>query len=478
MEQTQATERNRLVRIPEFTMIMMIGPSGSGKSTLAGRLFRPIEILSSDNFRAMVSNDQNDQGATKEAFRALHEILGARLRNRRLTVVDATNLEADHRRAMLDIARENDCHTAAVVMNTSRGVCMERNDREGGRNIPENRMRHQHGLLRRLRRGLRKEGIRQVIEVDSPEEADRLEFVLSKSRADLRDLHGPFDIIGDVHGCHLELQDLLEKLGYETGLGNTYRHPEGRKVIFLGDLVDRGPASDGVLMTAMAMADDGSAICVEGNHENKLLRKMQGRNVQVTHGLAETLEQLESNLPEFQKEVESFLGQMNSHYVLDHGNLVVTHAGIKQEYLLRSSRRIRDYCLYGETTGERDEWGLPERLDWAQDYQGQAMVAYGHTPRAEARFVNRTICLGHRLRLRRQPDGAQVPGAGDRERAGPPDLLRERQAAGRRRDRRRQDQPGRDEPVRSGQRRSGHPHARGDHPGAGDHPQERHRDKG
>ena len=381
------------VQIPEFSMVMMAGPSGSGKSTLAGRLFQPTEVLSSDTFRAIIADDPNEQSASREAFLLLHTALEARLRNRRLTVVDATNLEAEHRKRMMEIARENDAHIVAILMDIPIALCMERNLQPGGRNISDRRMRRQHGLMRRSRRGLRKEGFRQIITVSSPEEADRMEITRAKSRADRRELVGPFDIIGDVHGCHLELQELLEKLGYDVGLGMTYEHPEGRTAVFLGDLVDRGPASDGVLMTVMSMVEMGTALCVEGNHENKLSRKLRGRNVQVSHGLAETLEQLENNLPEFRAQVAEFLRGLNSHYVLDGGRLAVTHAGIREQHLLRSSRRVRDFCLYGETNGETDEWGLPVRLDWAQGYRGDALVVYGHTPVADPQFVNNTLCI-------------------------------------------------------------------------------------
>ena len=402
------------IDIPEFSMILMVGPSGSGKSTLARRLFAPTEILSSDSFRAIVADDPNDQNATREAFQLLHQALEARLRNRRLTVVDATNLEGSHRKRMMDIAKEHDCHSLAILMDLPQEVCLQRNSGEGGRGIPEGRLRNQHGLLRRCRRGLRKEGFRQVITVTTQEEADLLEVERARSRADCREMTDPLDIIGDIHGCHLELQELLEKLGYDVGMGMTYQHPEGRTAVFLGDLVDRGPGSDGVLMTVMAMVEAGSAICVEGNHENKLLRKLQGRNVQVSHGLAETLEQLERNLPEFQAQVQEFLRGLNSHYVLDGGNLVVAHAGMKNQYMLRSSRRIRDFCLYGETNGETDEWGLPVRLDWAQEYRGDALIAYGHTPVAEPQFVNNTICLdtgcvfGGKLTALRYPEREMV----------------------------------------------------------------------
>ena len=155
-------------------------------------------------------------------------------------------------------------------------------------------------------------------------------------------------------------------------------------------------------------------MCVAGNHESKLVRKLKGRNVQVSHGLAESLEQLELESPEFQDQATQFMDGLISHYVLDDGNLVVAHAGMKEEYQGRASARVRDFCLYGETTGETDEWGLPVRADWAAGYRGKATVVYGHTPVAEPAWLNRTInvdtgCVfGGRLTALRYPENGLV----------------------------------------------------------------------
>ena len=114
------------------------------------------------------------------------------------------------------------------------------------------------------------------------------------------------------------------------------------------------------------MVADGVALCVAGNHEAKLNRKLQGRNVQISHGLAESLAQLELESTAFRHRAPEFLDGLISHYVLDGGNLVVAHAGIKAEYQGRASARVREFCLYGDTTGETDEFGLPVRLNWGR----------------------------------------------------------------------------------------------------------------
>ncbi len=181
-------------------------------------------------------------------------------------------------------------------------------------------------------------------------------------------------------------------------------------MVFVGDLVDRGPDTPGVLRLVMGMVAAGDAFCVPGNHENKLLRALRGRNVQVTHGLAESLAQLAEQTDEFRAEVERFLDGLISHYVFDGGRLVVSHAGLIERYQGRASGRVREFCLYGQTTGETDEYGLPVRYPWAQEYRGQAMVLYGHTPVPAPEWINNTLCLdtgcvfGGRLTALRYPE--------------------------------------------------------------------------
>src|SRR6185503_4721527 len=206
-----------------------------------------------------------------------------------------------------------------------------------------------------------------------------------------KDEHGPFDIIGDVHGCYDELHALLTELGYEINSHFEARHPDGRKAVFLGDLVDRGPKIPEVLKLVMTMTGAGQALAVPGNHDTKLMRKLRGRDVQITHGLAESLQQLEGESQEFKEQVASYIDSLVSHYVLDDGRLVVAHAGLKEALQGRGSGKVRDFALYGETTGETDEFGLPVRYNWAAEYRGQAMVVYGHTPVPEPEWLNRTI---------------------------------------------------------------------------------------
>ena len=387
------------ISIPELSLVALVGPSGSGKSTFAATHFMPTEVVSSDACRAMVADDSNDQAATPDAFALLNFITATRLRAGRLTVIDATSVQTQARKSLVELAKAHDCLPAAIVLNIPEALCLARNESRPDRQFGARVVRQQASQLRRSIRGLKREGFRYVYVLNSPEEVEAVTIDRVPLWTNRHHEKGPFDIVGDVHGCFEELVLLLERLGYQLAArvgadgetGYSVTHPEGRKAVFVGDLVDRGPGVTNVLKLVMSMVEDGVALCVAGNHESKLVRKLKGRNVQISHGLAESLEQLEDESPAFREVATRFLDGLISHYVLDGGELVVAHAGMKVEYQGRASARVRDFCLYGETTGETDEWGLPIRANWAADYRGRAMVVYGHTPVAEPAWLNRTI---------------------------------------------------------------------------------------
>jgi protein phosphatase len=384
--------------IPELSLVALVGASGSGKSTFAREHFGRFEVLSSDFCRGLVSNNENDQAATVDAFDVLNYIAGKRLAAGRLTVIDATNTQHDARRMLIELARTHDVLPVAIVFDVPERLCIARNAERPDRNFGAAVVRRQREQLRRSIRRLAKEGFRKVHVLRSVEEIAAATIVREKLLNDFRHEHGPFDVIGDVHGCRSELETLLDALGYtmvrdEHGRPIQATHCDGRHLVFVGDLVDRGPDSPGVLRLVMGMVKSGHAFCVPGNHENKLVRALGGRQVKVSHGLAETLAQLAGETEEFRNEVAEFCYQLVSHIVLDDGRLVVAHAGLKEAYHGRASGRVRSFALYGDTTGETDEFGLPVRYPWANDYRGKAMVLYGHTPTPEAEWVNNTMCL-------------------------------------------------------------------------------------
>ncbi|MCA6094051.1 polynucleotide kinase-phosphatase [Streptomyces sp. SCA3-4] len=396
------TTTSTTVAVPDLSLVVLVGATGSGKSTFAARHFKPTETISSDFCRGLVSDDENDQSASKDAFDVLYYIVGKRLAAGRLTVVDATNVQPEARKQLVRLAREHDVLPVAIVLDIPEDVCAERNaarpDRAGvARRVIQ---RHQRELRRSLKH-LEREGFRKVHVLRGVEKVAAAEVVRERRFNDLRHLTGPFDIVGDIHGCRSELESLLTALGYDLVRDGSGRpvdavHPEGRTAVFVGDLVDRGPDSPGVLRLVMGMVAAGHALCVPGNHENKLARFLGGRQVKVAHGLAETVEQMEREAqrePEFREKARAFIDSLVSHYVLDGGQLVVCHAGLPEKYHGRTSGRVRSHALYGDTTGETDEFGLPVRYPWAEDYRGRAAVVYGHTPTPSATWLNNTICL-------------------------------------------------------------------------------------
>ncbi|MET8641507.1 polynucleotide kinase-phosphatase [Streptomyces sp. NPDC004096] len=381
--------KGRTLPVTDLSLVVLVGASGSGKSTFARRHFKPTEIISSDFCRGLVSDDENDQSATRDAFDVLHYITGKRLAAGRRTVVDATSVQQDSRRQLIDLAKRYDVLPIAIVLDVPEEVCAERNAARADRaDMPRRVIQRHTRELRRSLRHLEREGFRKVHVLRGVEEVENATVVTEKRFNDLTHLTGPFDIIGDVHGCSSELEALLGKLGYVDGA-----HPQGRTAVFLGDLVDRGPDSPGVLRRVMSMVASGNALCVPGNHENKYGRFLRGRNVRHTHGLAETIEQMEGESEEFTQQVREFIDGLVSHYVLDGGRLVVCHAGLPERYHGRTSGRVRSHALYGDTTGETDEFGLPVRYPWAEEYRGRAAVVYGHTPVPQATWLNNTICL-------------------------------------------------------------------------------------
>ena len=422
------------IKIPKLSFVVMIGASGSGKSSFARKHFLPSEVLSSDDCRGLVSDDENDQAATKDAFELLHYIAVKRLTRGRLTVVDATNVQPEARAPLVALARKYHCLPVAIVLNLPEDVCQERNRGRPDRAFGPHVIRQQRTQLRRSLRQLRREGFRNIFVLNSVDEVEATVIERVPLWNDLTQEHGPFDIIGDVHGCCDELEELLGQLGYELAdagsirhvadaasvgdfslsAGPVYMHPAGRRAIFVGDLVDRGPRVLDVVRIVHNMVGHGSGICVPGNHDMKLYRKLIGRDVQITHGLAQTLAEIDA-LPDdirepFCKDLATFLDSLVSHYVLDDGKLVVAHAGMKEEMQGRGSGKVRDFALYGETTGETDEFGLPVRYNWASEYRGFATVVYGHTPVPEPEWLNRTVnidtgCVfGGKLTAMRYPE--------------------------------------------------------------------------
>lgn len=421
MRNPEQTQRPRpipgQIDIPELALVLLMGASSSGKSTFARQHFLPTEIVSSDFCRALVADSENALNVNEDAFEVLHLIVAKRLKQGKLTVVDATNVQPEARKSLLALARQYHVLAVAIVLHLPEKLLLERHALRSDRDFGAHVIRNQRRDLQRSLSYLRKEGFRYSFILENQAEIDAVQICRTPSWSDFTQVHGPFDIVGDVHGCFDELQLLLEKMDYRVerqdpnlDYGFKVTPPVGRQLVFVGDLVDRGPKSPDVLRLVMSMVKNQQAWCVPGNHDDKLHRKLQGKDVQVRHGLAETLEQLADEPIEFVQEVRNFLDGLVSHLVFDKGKLVIAHAGLREDMQGRASGAVRSFCLYGETTGETDEFGLPVRYNWAAEYKGKAMVVFGHTPVPDAEWLNNTIdidtgCVfGGRLTALRYPE--------------------------------------------------------------------------
>lgn len=404
------------IRIPDFALVLMVGPTSSGKSHVAARLFKPTEIVSSDKCRALASDDENDQTATKAAYEILELIVRRRLERRLTTVVDATNLRPEDRARFLAMGKELHAPCAAIVMRTPERLARERAAGRGDRRMPAHVFDRQSRLFRKVGR-LEKEGFRFVREI-RPEEAEEILLERFPLACDRKELAGPFDLIGDVHGCLRELRSLVAALGgtaedalAEDGRAFVRLRPApGRTLAFLGDLVDRGPDSPGVLRSVMEACRAGAAIAVAGNHDVKFARWARGRDVVLSHGLDLTAFQFKAE-PEGAKEAAaSFVEGLPTHLVLDGGALVAAHAGMRADMIGRDSGAVRSFALYGDPTGAKEEDGAPVRSPWAETYDGKSHVVYGHVPDVDPEWRNLTICVdggcvyGGALRALRWPE--------------------------------------------------------------------------
>ncbi len=213
------------------------------------------------------------------------------------------------------------------------------------------------------------------------------------------EISGPFDIIGDIHGCFDEAVELLLKLNYEINetpfnslnFGIHVSHPEKRQLIFVGDLVNKGPDSVETLKLVMSIINSGIGWCVKGNHEVKLHALIKGKNVENKPSLKETIKQLKKENQEFINQLDAFLDSLPSYYLFDGGKLAIAHAGIKEHMQGEFSKEVRKFCIYGQSKDKLDQSDIPGKYNWALDYKGKAIVVYGHTPVAKTDWVNNTI---------------------------------------------------------------------------------------
>ena len=413
------------ITIPELSLVVLIGASGSGKSTFARQHFKPTEMLSSDFCRGLVSRRRERPGGDQRRLRraALHrrQAAGGREAGRggrhQRAAGSAQAAGRAGARIPLPAGRHRAGHAGAGLPGAQRGA---RPDRDFGPHVVRNQIRS----LRQSLRGLEREGFRHVFVLHSPEQVEAATVTREPLYNNKKHEHGPFDIIGDIHGCFDELTALLTELGYQRQTGHDVTPPEGRKAVFLGDLVDRGPKTPDVLRLVMGMVAAGTALCVPGNHDIKLLRKLRGKDVQITHGLAETLAQLEAEPPEFigaGQDVSGRPGQPLRAGRRQAGGGPRGHEGGDAGARVGQGARVR---AVRRDDGETDEFGLPVRYNWAAEYRGAATVVYGHTPVPAPEWLNHTINIDTGCVFGGQADGPALAGAGAGLRPGARDLRR------------------------------------------------------
>lgn len=367
---------------PSCAVLMLVGPSGAGKSTFAARHFLPTEILASDDCRARIADDAADQRVTEDAFSLLHFTLDLRLKHRRFTVVDSTALKPSARAQVVETASRRHAPVFALVLDVPLGECIRRDALRADRSVGEAVIKRQYLTFEQTRREIERDKSLAGARILSLGEIDAVRI----ERGAMASAGSRFDVIGDVHGCYPELADLLEALGYEWGAKDGLpRHPAGRLPVFVGDLADRGPDSPAVLRLACRLVAAGLGLFAPGNHDDKLFRMLKGSKVSRTHGLDLTEAQLAELLPaerdRLTTEVLTYLAAAPSHLVLDEGRLVVAHAGIREEMIGQRDGAVKSFTLYGDVRGFEPGTNKPIRHDWAQEYRGNAFIAYGHTPK-------------------------------------------------------------------------------------------------
>ena len=358
------------LNIPRLCLVVLIGVPDDLRADFARRHFAPEEVQTSL------------EAASERLSRGL------------LTVLNAPHLRALERAGAAQLARDQNVQAVALVLDPPLADLDDQSDAQSDAQTRQNVTDLHRELGGHDSPGLRVEGFRTAHRLRSWAELEHIHLRRVPLNPDRRELHGPFDLIGDVHGCLPELLELLSELGYTAGEQSEVKPPAGRTAIFLGDLGDRGPDSPGVLRLVMGMVQAGTALCVQGNHDAKLLRALQGHAVKATHGLEITLAQLSYEPPEFLDAVQAFLTALPHHLLLDDGRLVAAHAGLPAHLQGRDSGRVWSFALYGDVERQgKSENGLPIRRDWAAEYHGPALVAYGHTPVQQPRWKNRTVNL-------------------------------------------------------------------------------------
>lgn len=391
--------RDIMIKTYPYGIILLIGISGSGKSTFAKRLFLETEIISTDRFRALVSDDEASMGASGSAFKLAYQLVEERLKMKKLCVFDATNLNEQAWNPLKKIAKDYFAPISAIILDVPLQSAIAQNDARD-RVVAHDVILAQYKAFKRVSfEELKKHGIKKVYKLNQ-EDMKTVQLERQNVPSVKDSVTGPFDIIGDIHGCAEQFHELVIKLGGKVEkadlLGRQIDRiiaPEGRTLVSVGDLVDRGPDSIGVLLSVLDACARGQMYLVPGNHDDKVKRYLQGHKVSRNHGTGETLEALDKENDQIKAYIKDGLNSLSSHLVFDYGRLVVAHAGLPKVMHGRMGPDVLQHALYGETTGKYDPDGLPQRIDWAGVYKSKAFVVYGHVPSKDVQIRNNTACV-------------------------------------------------------------------------------------
>lgn len=376
------------LEIPKRALVVLCGPSGAGKSTWARRHFLASQIISSDKCRQMVADDilWHQPAVSAGAFELLYLWLEQRLRLNRLAVVDSTALRTGTRRRMLRLARRWHAPAVLVVFEGDFETLCAR-DAARSQSVGARVIRRQLRQLAHERRMFAREGWDTVLSLDAPAQERPVALVpLAHERPDDA---GPFDIVGDVHGCAEELRALLDRLGWETDAQGLPVHPAGRRLIFVGDLACGGPRSVEVWRLALDLADARRAEILVGDHDARFARLLRGDRLPLVRGLDRAAEEIAALCPDERaalcRRLWALVDGAPPHLLLDHGLLAVAHAALPDTMVGKVSRAVRDFCRHGE--GPRS----PARGRWVREHLGHELVVHGHSPVARPQALNHTL---------------------------------------------------------------------------------------
>ncbi len=407
------------VYVPYAGIILCVGPSNSGKTTLLQswiqtQQVKSSEVVSSDDYRERVGdlrfldwkNRPRDEASSlmeqyriqsTEAFQTMDAIIESRCRLNKLTIVDATHLHPSDRERYRNIARSHHLPILTLVFHTKEATLLLR-DSERDEPRGKKRVKQQLQTFKQQLRLLKKERYARSYSIYEDETVRLIRPVTSPIELDVGK---GLDIVGDIHGCFDEFLILLHKLGYQQNTAGFYIHPEGRKILSLGDIMSRGPKSLQTLQFFYNHIQAGLAYMVDSNHGWKIARWLDGKQVQLTHGddkveqefLAYEHAHGVEKAAKLKEQLKDLLLKAPSHYVLKKNGVataVCVHAGIRDEWIGKQSHEISDIARYGETDGF-DDAHKPIRKDWTVHHKTNPLIIWGHDPRKKAMTVNGTL---------------------------------------------------------------------------------------